>query len=123
MKGKKIILLIDDEEDLRDTVAYQFRAKGFDVVIAVDGVDGLEKLKTFNPDLIILDLNMPRMNGLEFYEHIKGEEAKPKYPVLVLTARTNMGELSIPIDADGFMTKPFELDKLIKEADTIIKKI
>lgn len=122
MEKEKIVLIIDDEEDLRDTVEYKFKAGGFKVFTAVDGLDGLEKLKTVRPDLIILDMNMPRMNGLEFYQKIKGADERPKHPVLVLTARANMEQLFKDLDVDGFMAKPFELDELFKEAETIIKK-
>jgi DNA-binding response OmpR family regulator len=118
----KTLLIIDDEEDLRDTIEYKFKASGFKVVTAVDGLDGLEKLKTVKPDLIILDMNMPRMNGLQFYQKITGKDEKPMYPVLVLTARANMEQLFKDLDVDGFMFKPFELDELLKETETIIKK-
>ena len=122
MSNTKTLLIIDDEEDLRDTIEYKFKAEGFNVVTAVDGLDGLEKLKTVNPDLIILDMNMPRMNGLEFYEKIKGANEKPKYPVLVLTARANMEQLFRDLDVDGFMAKPFDLNELFKEGGAIIRK-
>ena len=122
MDKEKIVLIIDDEEDLRDTVGYKFKSGGFKVETAVDGVDGLEKLKTVTPDLIILDMNMPRMNGLEFYQEIKDTNDKPRYPVLVLTARANMEQLFRDLDVDGFMAKPFELDELFQEAEAIIKK-
>ena len=122
MSDLKTILIIDDEEDLRETVEYKFKAGGFNVVTAVDGLDGLEKLETVKPDLIILDMNMPRMNGLEFYEKIKGADNKPKHPVLVLTARANMEQLFRDLDVDGFMAKPFDLEGLFREGETIIKK-
>jgi len=119
---KKTILIIDDEEDLRDTVEFHFKSKGFNVVTAMDGLDGLKKLETVRPDLIILDMNMPRMNGLEFYRKIEGKNGIPQYPVLVLTARANMEELFRSLDVDGFMAKPFELDELLNESKLIISK-
>ncbi|VAX34898.1 hypothetical protein MNBD_UNCLBAC01-1225 [hydrothermal vent metagenome] len=119
---KKKILVIDDEVDLREMVKYQLQVKGFEVTTAEDGIDGLEKLKTFEPDLITLDMNMPRMNGLEFYEKIKGGSDKSQYPVLVLTARANMESLFRELDVDGFITKPFEIEQLIQECESIIKK-
>jgi len=122
MSKEKTVLIIDDEQDLRDTVGYLFTSKGYKVEMACDGVEGLEKLDSTSPDLIILDMNMPRMNGLDFYGKIKDKNEKPKYPVLVLTARANMEELFRSLDVDGFMAKPFELDQLLKEAELIIKK-
>ncbi len=122
MANLKNLLIIDDEEDLRETLEYKFKAEGYRVETAFDGLDGLEKLKTYNPDLIILDMNMPRMNGLEFYQAITDEKEKPKHPVLVLTARANMEKLFTDLDVDGFMPKPFELEEVFKEAESIIKK-
>jgi len=122
MGKEKVILIIDNEEDLRDTLEYLFKSGGFKVFTAVDGLDGLEKLKTVRPDLIILDMNMPRMNGLEFYQKITGLDTKPPYPVLVLTARANMEQLFRDLDVDGFMAKPFELDQICKEAGALIRK-
>lgn len=116
----KTVMIIDDEEDLRDTVGYKFKAAGYEVVTAEDGLDGLEKLKECEPDLIILDVNMPRMNGLEFYQKIKGADDRTRYPVLVLTARANMENLFHDLDADGFMAKPFDLDDLLQTAEQII---
>ena len=121
-KDKKVVLVIDDEEDLRETITYLFTAKGFRVVTACDGLDGLDKLKTISPDLIILDMNMPRMGGLEFFGRLKDEKETSQYPVLVLTARANMEQLFRDIDVDGFMSKPFDLQKLLHEAQAIIRK-
>ena len=122
MSDIKTVLIIDDEEDLCDTVGYKFQSNGCHVVTAADGIDGLHKLETLKPDLIILDINMPVMNGLDFYHKIKGTEEKPKYPVLVLTARANMEQLFRDLDVDGFMAKPFELDELFQTAENILKK-
>lgn len=122
MSAEKLVLVVDDEEDLRDTVGYIFKSKGFKVETAVDGLDALEKLEKLNPALIVLDMNMPRMSGLEFYEKIKGKNDKPKFPVLVLTARANMEQLFADLDVDGFMTKPFEIEQLLAEGQRIIKK-
>ena len=121
-ENKNKILVIDDEPDLREMVGYQFQARGFEVFTAEDGLVGLERLKEITPDLIILDMNMPRMGGLEFYQKICGGNNKPKYPVLVLTARANLEQLFKDLAVNGFMTKPFEVDQLIKEGETIIKK-
>ncbi|MCD4781849.1 MAG: response regulator [Candidatus Omnitrophica bacterium] len=122
MNKKKTILIVDDEKNLRKLVGYQFKAKGYEVVDAVDGLDGLDKLQTANPDLIILDMNMPRMNGIEFYQKILDDNKRPKHPILVLTARANMEQLFRELDINGFMAKPFEIDELIEEAQIIIQK-
>lgn len=116
------ILIIDDEEDLRDILSYQFKAAGYEVQTAKDGLEGLERLKTFTPDLIVLDLNMPRMGGIEFYQQITDAEGQPRYHILVLTARANTRQLFMDFNVDGFMTKPFEAPDLLNEAKIIIQR-
>lgn len=118
----KTILLVDDDDNLRKLVGYQFKAKGYTVVPACNGIEALEKLKEVNPHLIILDLNMPKMGGIEFYNKICDKEGNPAHPVLILTARANTEQLFREFDIDGFIAKPFEIDKLIEEAEIIIRK-
>ena len=122
MSNQKTILLIDDEVSLQQLVKMTLKTKGYNVEIAGNGLEGLEKLKTLKPDLIILDMNMPKMGGVEFYQKICDKLNKPQYPVLVLTARANMEQLFKEFNIDGFMAKPMEIDDLLKEVDTIIKK-
>ncbi|MBF0504311.1 MAG: response regulator [Candidatus Omnitrophica bacterium] len=122
MEVRKKILVIDDEIDLVQMVEFQFKAKGYEVQTASDGLAGLECVHLFKPDLIILDINMPRMGGIEFYSKICGPDGKPLYPVLVLTARANIQGLFQDLHIDGFMIKPFDIDRLVHEAGLIIKK-
>lgn len=119
--SQKTILLIDDEVDLQQLVKMTLKTKNYNVVVAGNGLEGLEQLKTVKPDLIILDMNMPKMGGLEFYQNICVND-KPKHPVLVLTARANMEKLFKELNIDGFMAKPFEIDELLQEVETIIQK-
>jgi DNA-binding response OmpR family regulator len=115
------ILVIDDEEDLRENLKYILQAQGYIVQMAEDGVQGLKKLEHFTPDLIILDMNMPNMGGVEFYQKIcEGDD--PKYPVFVLTARANMEQLFKELKVEGFMTKPFDIEEFVKEVAIIVKK-
>ncbi len=122
MADKKIILVIDDETDLAEMVSFQLKAKGYAVTMASNGVEGLKVLEKVNPDLIVLDINMPKMGGLEFYNKISTSHGKAKYPVLVLTARANLEETFKDIEVDGFMPKPFEIEKLIIEVDRIVSR-
>ena len=120
MGEKKLILVIDDEKDLTDIIKYEFEALGFDIRTAADGVEGLEALKSISPQLIILDLNMPRMGGVEFYKNILDEKGNPPYPVLVLTARVHDHELLEKYKFDSFMTKPFEIPELIERCRQLL---
>jgi len=122
MNTDKKIMIVDDEADLTQLIGFQFKAKGFQVETAGDGIEALEKVHQFQPDLIILDMNMPRMGGIEFYSKICGSNGRPLYPILVLTARANVKILFQDLDIDGFIIKPFDIEKLIHEAELIIKK-
>ncbi|MBI5023575.1 MAG: response regulator [Candidatus Omnitrophica bacterium] len=122
MDEQKKILLIDDEINLQQLVKVVLGTKGYNVTTADNGKDGLEKLESANPDLIILDMNMPVMGGVEFYQKICDAWSQPKYPILILTARANMEEFFKGMDVDGFMAKPFEIDDLLAEVRRIIEK-
>lgn len=116
------ILIIDDEVDLAEMTAYQLKAKGFKVEVASNGQEGLNKLETFIPHLIILDLNMPVMGGLEFYERILDDHKKPKFPVLILTARAYLDNVLNGLNIEGYITKPFELEDLLKRVKAATEK-
>ena len=122
MSNERKIMVVDDEPDLTQLIGFQFKAKGFEVQTAGDGLEALEKVHQFQPHLIILDMNMPRMGGIEFYSKICGKNGKPLYPVLVLTARANVQDLFKDLDIDGFIIKPFDIEQLVHEAELIIKK-
>jgi DNA-binding response OmpR family regulator len=122
MSDKKTVLVIDDEIDLQQLVKIALTSRGYRVETANNGLEGLEKLKTINPHLIILDLNMPKMGGLVFYQKICDKANQPKYSILILTARANMAKLFQDFIIDGFKTKPFEIDELLDEVDNIINK-
>lgn len=122
MGTQKTVLLIDDEIDLLEMIQYQLESKGMKVVTAQDGAEGLEKLKTLKPHLIVLDMNMPRMGGIEFYKRICDKDGNPQYPVVVLTARANMEQFFRDIEVDGFLPKPFEIDQLVQEVERVIRK-
>ena len=120
--NQKTILLIDDEVNLQQLIKITLNAKNYHVETAGNGLEGLAKLETMKPDLIILDMNMPKMGGLEFYQKICDGTDRPRHPVLVLTARANMEQLFKPLNIDGFMAKPFEINDLLHEVETIIQK-
>ncbi|MFH1355231.1 MAG: response regulator, partial [Candidatus Omnitrophota bacterium] len=123
MEYNKTILLIEDEADLVQLIKFRLQTRGYEVVAAYDGIEALEKLNEVSPDLIILDINLPKMSGIEFYNKISTPHGHSKYPVLVLTARRDLEMTFKNIEADGFMAKPFEIDQLIIEIERIIKAV
>jgi len=94
--------------------------EGYNVITANSGEKGLEKLKSFIPDVIILDMSMPGMGGIGFLDEISSKSGKPKYPVLVLTAKANMAEYFANVEVDGFIAKPCSPEDLLMEVSRII---
>lgn len=118
-KGK-IILVIDDEPDLREMIQYQLEQDGFQVHTAVNGVDALDKLNKITPHLIVLDLNMPEMGGKEFFKKISDENHNSKYPILALTANVNIEDLFGDFNVDGYVAKPFTIEEFTRAVNTIL---
>ncbi|MDD4956861.1 MAG: response regulator [Candidatus Omnitrophica bacterium] len=117
------ILLVDDAEDLVLALKFQLESvKGYEVMTAYDGAQALLVLETFTPHLIVLDINMPNMGGIEFYNRICHGGPRPDHAVLVLTARANLEQIFRDINVDGFMPKPFDLHKLMGEIEFILEK-
>lgn len=117
---KRKILLIDDDSSLLVTLSDFFKFEGYDVATADSGEQGLKRLRSMTPDLIILDMSMPGMGGVGFLKEISSEGGVPKYPVLVLTARANMAEFFANVDVDGFVAKPCDPEDLLMEVGRII---
>lgn len=110
--GKKI-LVIDDEADLCTTIKAQLEASGFNVLAAFSGQEGIDKAKEYKPDLVILDLMMPGMDGFEACRKLKKDF--PSTPVIVLTAleQDDSAKRALSAGAEGYLVKPFEEDSLL----------
>lgn len=103
------VLVVDDESDIREAVAEVLADEGYEVLGARDGAEALQKLREHHPDLVLLDLMMPRMNGWEFRAAQKGDPDCSGIPVIVVSA---LGRAT-GFDADDYLQKPFEVDRLL----------
>lgn len=112
--GKKI-LVIDDEVDLCATIRAQLETSGFNVSAALSGREGLDKVKEYKPDLIILDLMMPLMDGFEVCGRLKKDAQTSTIPIIVLTAleQDDAAKKALSMGAEGYLVKPFEQDSLL----------
>jgi len=119
---KSRILIIDDEPKNVKLVEAALAPLGYEMFKAYNGIEALEMLDQVNPHLIMLDLNMPLMGGISFYEKICDGKGRPRFPVFVLTARDNMKELFKSFEIEGFITKPFSIEQLAQEVSIIIYK-
>ena len=120
-QATKTIMIIDDEKPLAGLISDLLADKGYKTVTAHNGVEGLRKLKKVQPHLILLDLIMPEMGGIEFYRNICGPDSRPKYPVVIFTARADMEATFRDINVDSFVAKHTEAEKLFAEIDKVLK--
>ncbi len=117
------ILIVDDEPEIREIVGMMLSEHGYRIRTAADGVEALELIKERAPDLILLDMNMPRMGGVVFYHNIASTyDGSPRYPVLVITGRTALEQLFKDFKVDGFISKPFNFEDLLAEVEKTLDK-
>jgi len=109
------VLVVDDEPDLLCTVEYRLRFADCDVVTASNGQEGLEKAAAESPDLILLDTNMPVMNGHEMLEHLRADPNLKSIPVIMLTARCEPQDIAAAsaLGISDYVTKPFDFMQLM----------
>lgn len=117
------ILVIEDNRDSRDILAKLLRMSGYDVMSADDGEAGLAAALTQTPDLIITDIHMPNMNGIEFVQRVRNDHALDKTPVLVVTAfGAHVAREAIDAGADAAAEKPFDFDRFLVTVEKLIAK-
>jgi len=111
------ILVLEDDPSVQTLLRKQLQAHGFKVSIASDGLDGLMKLESLNPDLMICDVMMPNLDGVEFVKAIKSNTLTQKIPVIFLTAKTDPRSMieGINVGARFYVTKPFQIDDLLSK--------
>jgi DNA-binding response OmpR family regulator len=116
------ILVADDEEDLRELVAYRLTRSGYDVVAAEDGQEALQLARERRPDLMVLDVMMPRLDGYELTRRVRAEEALRSVPVILLTARSQESDVGrgFEVGADDYLKKPFSPDELVARVRAVL---
>ena len=116
--SKARILIVDDEPSIVKMVSKRLEVEGFDVLVAMDGQEGLDKAQTESPDLIVLDLMLPKVNGYEVCSQLKQDARYQKIPIMLFTAKTQAKDeqLGKECGANAYLRKPFQGKELI---DTI----
>jgi two-component system, OmpR family, alkaline phosphatase synthesis response regulator PhoP len=119
-KGK--ILVVDDEIYIVHILDFSLGMEGYDVVTALDGEQALEKIKTEKPDLIVLDIMMPKLDGYEVCKTIKSDPATKQIPVILLSAKgRNVDQkMGFDVGADDYITKPFSPRKLVERINQLL---
>jgi two-component system, cell cycle response regulator DivK len=117
------ILLVEDNEMNRDMLSRRLTRNGFDIVMAVNGQEGLDLASSENPDLILLDMSLPVMDGWEAARRLKADAATARIPVIALTAHAMVQdkEKALAAGCDDFDTKPVELPRLLEKINGLLR--
>jgi CheY-like chemotaxis protein len=116
------ILLVEDNEMNRDMLSRRLTRKGYEVVLAVDGQSGVEMARTQSPDLVLIDMSLPVLDGWEATRRLKADAATKHIPVIALTAHAMSGDREKALEAgcDDYDTKPVELVRLLGKIEALL---
>lgn len=127
MAEPKYVLIVDDDPDLVEAVAMNLESRGFSIGKAYDGIEAWESIKAKRPDLVVLDVMMPRKNGYEVCDELKSDNEYKDIPVILLTAvgsavpsTTYTHQDGMKVQADDYVPKPVDLDKLAELVSELI---
>ena len=119
------ILVAEDERDIRELIGFTLRFAGFDVVLAINGIEAIEKAPQEQPDLILLDVRMPKMTGYDVCRRLKENPATSMIPIVFLSAKGQKGEIKEGLDlgAVEYIVKPFAPDELTSQVENILRRM
>ncbi len=111
------ILVVDDEVDVQNILSFRLEINGFSVVVASDGEGALEKIKSESPDLVLLDLMLPKINGFEVCRMVKFDDKHKTLPIIILSAldKEDDRKKALESGADAYFLKPFDLEGLLSK--------
>ena len=116
------ILVVDDESDLVESLREGLQAQGYQVITATDGVAAVNAARTEKPNLILLDLMLPLLDGFRILKLLKMDEQYRGIPIIVITARANAEDWTLAMEcgADGWLTKPVKVEELLEKVRTVV---
>ena len=122
--NKGTILVIDDEKDLIELVRYNLEREGFDIIAAANGQSGLEIARQHKPDLIVLDLMMPGIDGLEVCRELRADSRTAQLPVIMLSAKAAEADkvVGLELGSDDYLTKPFSPRELVARIKAVLRR-
>lgn len=118
----KKILIVDDEPNIVISLEFLMKKEGFEVAVAADGEEALAKVEAFNPDLVLLDVMMPKKSGFEVCEALRADPARTGLQIVMLTAKGRDTEVAkgLAIGADAYVTKPFSTKDLVVRVKSML---
>jgi len=118
------VLIVEDEANIRQLVKYNLEKESYQVIEAEDGLQGLRLAKAEKPDLVLLDLMLPQMDGLEVCRSLKGNPATAALPIIMLTAKSEEIDkvIGLELGADDYMTKPFSPRELVARVKAVLRR-
>jgi len=122
-KGAKKILVVDDNRDGRELVVKVLKSRGYQIVEAIDGEEALEKVLSERPDLILMDISIPKIDGHEVARRLKADEDLRNIPIIALTAHAMKGdrEKALSAGCNGYIPKPINVRELPGQIETFLK--
>jgi two-component system alkaline phosphatase synthesis response regulator PhoP len=122
MNMGKRILIVDDEDELVKAIQIRLQHAGYETIVAYDGMEGLDKARKENPDLILLDLMLPKMDGYKVCCLLKRDKKYRNIPIIMLTARTLEKDKrqGFELDADAYITKPFQYEVVLAKIKELL---
>jgi DNA-binding response OmpR family regulator len=118
------VLVVEDERDVADLIRYNLTKEGYDVVVAPTGSDALKQAREVHPDLVLLDIMVPQLNGWEVCRRLKQDADTKNIPVIMVTGRVEEGDkvLGFEMGADDYVTKPFSLRELVARIRAVVRR-
>ncbi len=119
------ILLVEDERGLVQSLTWYFNREGYETIVAADGSEGLRKAQTLIPDIILLDVMLPGMNGLEVCRELRGGERTRAIPIIMITAKSEETDeiIGLSMGADDYVTKPFNNKVLLQRIKSLLRRV
>ncbi len=120
MDTKKRVLVVDDEPKIGNILRIKLRLHGYEVITTTSGAEAVEIIRTQNPDIVLLDILMPDVTGMDVLDRVR---AFSQVPIVVFTARADIIQFAMKLGANDSISKPFEPDQLVAKIESVLKKV